>query len=578
MQIQKMKRPSTSLFLWIATAVLFVAAIVPTLLKYMPVGHDVIYHCMRLLNIAEEMRHGNPFPTIYTYALNGMGYGAPLFYSDLFLYPFALLNALGVSIYWTFKILQASLLVMSFVSMYWVGKALFKDCVQAQVTALAYSFSFYSLMDIYYRAAIGECFTFVFLPVVYLGYYRITHDREDCWWILALGMLGILLSHTLSVILAMIFLIVLILFDFKYWIRHLSHIRYMVYAALLCIGLGCYFWLPMLEQLTQLSFRLNLDVTNAQGRFWSSMYNPLRLLATPIISAIVKPNEPVAFVRLTGTVGYLAIMVGLAASWKNRRRSVCLMMVVSLVFVWLSGRYSPTQLLAETPLATLQFPWRILLCATMALALFIGMSMASIRSTRWKNIFIGLVVVSAATSIYCNFPSDQYSAMVEYAARYDHTFESFFDFHMNKNEVSDGQYLPDDLEYVMAGNLYAYYPPEFEARTSDDAVEFSLSRDDQNHLVCTFSGNPGGATIDVPVILYIGYTAELSDGTPLEVSRGDSGMVRVSLGDHASGEFILRYEGTTIQKVSGGVTIVTLAAFAALMLLRRRKAKAPAEQ
>ena len=55
--------------------------------------------------------------------------------------------------------------------------------------------------------------------------------------------------------------------------------------------------------------------------------------------------------------------IALFAVWrrgKGNRRPVR-MLAAMFVFVWLSGRYSLTQLLAETPLAALQFPWRILL-------------------------------------------------------------------------------------------------------------------------------------------------------------------------------------------------------------------------
>ena len=115
-------------------------------------------------------------------------------------------SAMGLSIYSTFKLLQVVLLLANFLSIYLVAKAIFRDRVQAQVTAIAYTFSFYAMLDIYYRAAIGECFAFIFLPVVYLGYYRITHGREDQWWLMALGMTAIALSHTLSIILGVIFL------------------------------------------------------------------------------------------------------------------------------------------------------------------------------------------------------------------------------------------------------------------------------------------------------------------------------------------------------------------------------------
>ena len=160
-----------SAVLWTAlVALLTLAATVPSLLQDLPMGHDVVYHCMRLLNIAEEMKIGNLFPAVYTFSLDGLGYGAPLFYSDLFLYPFAALTALGLDVRWSFKLLQASLLLMSALSMYLCAHSIFKNRAQAMLTALAYSFSYYSLADIYFRAAIGECFGFVILPIVYLGY------------------------------------------------------------------------------------------------------------------------------------------------------------------------------------------------------------------------------------------------------------------------------------------------------------------------------------------------------------------------------------------------------------------------
>ena len=60
----------------------------------------------------------------------------------------------------------------------------------------------------------------------------------------------------------------------------------------------------MLEQLTQLPFRLSLDVGNEQDRFTSQMYNPLRLLSSPLITAIVKPDEVLPQPRRTSLFGY----------------------------------------------------------------------------------------------------------------------------------------------------------------------------------------------------------------------------------------------------------------------------------
>ena len=98
-----------------------------------------------------------------------------------------------------------------------------------------------------------------------------------------------------------------------------------------------------------------------------------------------------------------------------------------------------------------------------------------------------------------------------------------------------------------------------------------MSRDEKNCLVVRFAGNPGGATIDLPVILYLGYAAETVDGERLPVSRGESGMVRVSLGQHESGEFTLRYAGTTLQTASKIVTLLSILAFAVILLRQRKR-------
>ena len=164
--------------------------------------------------------------------------------------------------------------------------------------------------------------------------------------------------------------------------------------------------------------------------------------------------------------------------------------------------------------------------------------------------------------------------MIEQAAENGESAADFYDLQMTCNEVSDGQYLPYDLEYEIDGTLHAYHMPTFEAAASDEAVEFTLSRDERNRMVVEFSGNTSGATIDLPLILYIGYSAEMDDGTALEVSRGESGMVRVSLGDNESGTFTVWYEGTALQTAGRAVSALFAAAFAGILVVQRRKRRA----
>ena len=374
------------------------------------------------------MRAGNPFPLVYTYALDGLGYGAPLFYCDLFLYPFAALNAMGLSIYSTFKLLQVALLLANFLSIYRTAKAIFGDRVQAQVTAIAYTFSFYALLDIYYRAAIGECFAFIFLPVVYLGYYRVVHGREDQWWLMALGMTAIALSHTLSIILGVIFLLVMMLFDAKFWIRNFAKIRYLAYAALLCVGLACFFWLPMLEQLAQLPFRLNLDVGNEQNRFTNQMFSPLApagLAADrgrPQAGRSAAPAAPDEPVRQRGAGDRAVLRVaprqGKPPAGADVRGDVRVRLAVWPLFDHPAAGGDAAGGVAIPRGASCSTP-------ALAMALFLGASWPSIRPGFWRGAAAGALALCAAASIWVNFPANQYSDMVERAAEYDLSFEEF---------------------------------------------------------------------------------------------------------------------------------------------------------
>ncbi len=61
-------------------------------------GHDTTFHVQRIAWLAEELANGNYFPAVYSGALNGFGYAAPLFYCPLFLYVPAILYNCGCSL------------------------------------------------------------------------------------------------------------------------------------------------------------------------------------------------------------------------------------------------------------------------------------------------------------------------------------------------------------------------------------------------------------------------------------------------------------------------------------------------
>ena len=68
------------------------------------VGHDLKFHLNRFIGLAKAFEEGQILPKIYPYANNGFGYASPLFYCDLFLYPFGSLNHFGVPAVYCYKL------------------------------------------------------------------------------------------------------------------------------------------------------------------------------------------------------------------------------------------------------------------------------------------------------------------------------------------------------------------------------------------------------------------------------------------------------------------------------------------
>ncbi|MBQ9952106.1 MAG: glycosyltransferase family 39 protein [Clostridia bacterium] len=559
--MKKQKSFHGAALLWLGTAALFAFAILPTLFRPMAVGHDANYHIMRLLNIAEEMRMGNPFPSVYSVALDGLGYGSPLFYSDLFFYPFAALTAMGMNASLTFKLMQIALLALIFFSMYLCARAVFGNKMQAHAAALAYAFSYYALSDVYFRTAVGECFGFAFLPVVYLGYHFITHGRADRWWILALGMAGIVLSHVLSVVIACMLLIALMISDAKLWLRRPGLLRYMICAALLCCGISCGFWLPMLEQMAGLSFRYSMDVSGVD-RFLEGLCDMVTLLFPPELFPLFN-RKPITAFGLAGAFGWAALLLCLVCAARKGLLSRLKNLAVCLFFVWMCSRSSLSRVLAGY-LAVLQFPWRFMLPAALMFSVFIAQSFGAIASRRVQAVVLVLLLLSGAVASYTVYPSEMHALLDRLAAEENLSTREFVGQWLTTDHISGAQYLPIEMD-----------PSDIQepcsAVCSDESVHIELSRNGRNELHAAFSGNDSGAAVDLPLILYLGYAAETDDGERLPVSRGENGLVRVHLGSMESGEFTVRFAGTPLLHAGRWVSAASLLFFSGMMLCRKRR-------
>lgn len=265
-----------------------VLASFPLFGRTLPYNTDILFHFGRVNGIYEGLRTGQ-FPVrINPTQLEGYGYITGTMYPQLFLYIPAVLKFLQVSSMLGMQLLIFIANLATPLFTYAAVRSMIRHERIAFLAAAFYTLNPYRLIIFYNRGAIGEGLAMVFLPLILWGTYEILWNRKEKWWILALGMTGVLGAHLLSLELYA----VLIFGEMVLWIFSgnkddiLKRLLAMGKAALYTILLNLSFLGPFLSfaKLNPMCFRADfhedlytLDLVRAFEPFakWGDVYQPL---------------------------------------------------------------------------------------------------------------------------------------------------------------------------------------------------------------------------------------------------------------------------------------------------------------
>ena len=175
---------------------------------------DYPFHFNRILGISETIRHGEVFNTIDFNFMGGLGYLNPVFYNNLFLYPFAILKLIGLSNVSIISILIFSIYFLIQTVSFFSSKTYFCNTKDSLLFTLSYSFSSYFLFDIVYRGAIGELFALALIPIPLFAFLNILFKNDyKKYWVLSIGLLLVFINHNISTLLLILLFIVLYLIN-----------------------------------------------------------------------------------------------------------------------------------------------------------------------------------------------------------------------------------------------------------------------------------------------------------------------------------------------------------------------------
>ena len=339
--------------IFILLAILFVLPFVSH--GFIPAGDDLGYHFDRVIEIADNFKHGNFFPQMYTYTFYRFGYLLNSFYPWLTIVPFAIFKNIFsnqvIAFAWGFGLYIFAGLNIT----YHVSNKLFKNKVQSFFTALIYIFSGYLLTDGYSRFAFGEFIAMIFIPACFYGFYAVLFGNKKDWPYLAFGMSAIMLSHVLSTFIVTMTFTILFVVLFHWINDRKERIKRLAFDVGVFITSSAIFLLPFVQQELYQKFAQPSPMPLSGPNFGDN-----------IISALNSNNgDNLGFIIIS------VLILGLIF-WKalNKLEKSCY--VIGTIVLAFTTSLFPWTMLTNTFLDVIQFTFRFDMVITILYAVVAG--------------------------------------------------------------------------------------------------------------------------------------------------------------------------------------------------------------
>ncbi|PZL77509.1 hypothetical protein CI088_01530 [Enterococcus plantarum] len=512
-------------------------------------GDDLAFHLSRIEGIAESIVGGEFLPRINYFFAGGMGYPTGIFYPELFLYPAAIFRVLGFSIVSSYQLYLILLNFGTFLVSYYCFKSVHRTSMGAFLFSVLYGVSSYRMSDVLYRGAIGECVAFLLLPLVYVGIHQIIYGDKNKWWLLTVGMTGLLYSHPLSAFMVVLFLAVYVIVSLRAILTVRERLIRLFLATSVTVFLSLDILLPMLEQLLFQRLRVQ-DI--------SLFYLSKEAHSLGEYLAIGFRN--IGFNNI-GLLIPIALLIGLIyIKWQTRENKRLL--GIATLFFFLATSYFPHVLFNQTIFNTIQFPWRYFLIVSFLVSWVLAENVAktTILSIKHKKI-VGLVLIGITLGF--NIQNQHQLKNVEWRTHPAETWNAI------DRETSLGygkEFLPNGMDGWMA-------PTSLLTQPQEGVILKDMSRNG-NSFYLKYQ-TPTEARLIYPLLYYKGYAVEVNGEKKTAEDAGMfegtdmHGFLQVTV--KGSGSVLVWYEGTWIQKISRTVTIISWIVFIGYYVLRQTR-------
>ena len=519
------------------------------------ISQDITFHINRFVGLANAFEEGQILPKIYPYANNGFGYATPLFYCDLFLYPFAILYHFGLSVVWCYKLCVLFYTTLGNIFIYFIFK---KETNNRKISLLAsflYLTCSYHLLNIFIRGALGEILAMTFVPLVLYAIYRILVKHEDCFVFLGVSFSLLVQSHLISSLLYGIFffcmIVVFVIINKKDFSLIKKTIITIIKGTIIALLLCAWYLLPMFEQMHSQTFWLSVN----------SQYNNINTTIQPVSDLI--RSSSYKFIPGIGIVLVLFNILYLLVK-KNKYITIIIIYILFMYLIIFG-------LIPGTILNVVQFYFRFYI---VIFPLSIIVMLYVLSKLKYQNVLIVIsILILFANVVITNIKmmnDGEYYLINNATINEVNSITNYkYNLDYNHDELGGAEYLPytgymdynnDSLaiKCVDKNDQVVDYVYEYDRHFSQ--IEFTCDNEKDLELL-------------LPLSYYKGYKAyELIDDkyVPIDITYSPVYKTVLIFGKEGEHTYKVLYDGTVVQKATLIMSGVSLLGFIIYGVYKRK--------
>lgn len=503
---------------------------------------DGIQHVARAYGTLESIKEQGLYPNVISEFTNGFGYSWNLFYGPLSSLGIILFSFLCNSFVVSYKLFAFVCLIFSGIFMYKFMINITKNSNTSLLTGIIYLTFPYHLTDWYIRNALGEFMSFMFVPLVFLGLYNLLKTTEKNYY-LAIGAIGLILTHNLSTLITAVFSLIYLIVNFK-CLKETRVKKGLIINIIFILLVTSFFWAPMIETKFKADYQVyEKDAMSTKESVTGQALEFKRLFATGNDDIYVFELGPHIIIMLVFSI------MTVKRLRDEIKKEYIFALVAGLICVWMSTKYFPWKLMPNF-MMIIQFPWRMLSIAGFFLSIVCSINMtAVIKNFNAKD----SIIISCICIVY----------VVALAG--------FIPYSNDISEIENytlGRMSGKTVE-VVAGTAKAEYLPKkaFENRfyiaTRENATYVLTGKaiieneeKDGTSYKAKIKTVEEETVLELPYIYYPGYEVR-TDGMIVDNYETENGFLGITLDKNEEIELEVNYKGTNIMRISTLISIIS---------------------